>query len=183
MHEARHRECHLFVYMRSVTFIWTCRIGEGLWHSIHTRIRPEKALPPWPRETYATLPNGPPSSRWQVNSAKGTMRCLHHGQRNAACGPDGGFPGKRSFLIDVKGQRRSSFWQVKEREEIRDDLFYVLAFVPPNKPNRYFVLSHGDVHGLIEDYKTSGVKYDPRFPGFNWTDCHGFEDQWGRLPE
>ncbi len=92
-------------------------------------------------------------------------------------------PGKWSFLIDVKGQRRSSFWQVKEREEIRDDLFYVLAFVPPNKPNRYFVLSHGDVHGLIEDYKTSGVKYDPRFPGFNWTDCHGFEDQWGRLPE
>ena len=91
-------------------------------------------------------------------------------------------PGERSFRVDVKGQRGRGFWQVREREKIHDDLFYILAFVPPNKPNRYFILSHEDVHGLIQDYKTSGVKYDPRFPGFNWAACHGFENQWNRLP-
>lgn len=37
-------------------------------------------------------------------------------------------PRKSSFLIDVKGQRTSGFWQVRDREEVRDDLYYVMAF-------------------------------------------------------
>jgi len=91
-------------------------------------------------------------------------------------------PGKRSFLIDVKGQRSTNVWLVKERLEIREDLFYVFALVPPDKPNRYFVLSHAGVHDLMEQYKHSGVKFDARFPGFNWTACHPFEDRWDLLP-
>lgn len=91
-------------------------------------------------------------------------------------------PGKQSFLIDVKGQAAPNVWLLKERSEVRPDLFYVLALVPSGKPNRYFVLGHAAAHELILQYKTSGVKYDPSFAGFNWTACHAYENRWDLLP-
>ena len=92
-------------------------------------------------------------------------------------------PGKQSFLIDVKGQRTGSFWRIRDRAEVRSDLYYVLAFVPQDKPNRYFVLSHAETHDLMKKYEVSGVKFDPRFSGFNWTAPHVFENRWDLLPE
>ena len=91
-------------------------------------------------------------------------------------------PGKQSFLIDVKAQAGSSSWLIKERAEVRSDLFYALVWVPPKKPNRYFIMSHATAHDLILQYKGSGVKYDPSFAGFNWTAAHPFEDRWDLLP-
>ncbi len=91
-------------------------------------------------------------------------------------------PSKTSFLIDVKGQRTSGFWQVRDRAEVRDDLYYVMTYVPPGKVNRYFILSHREVHRLMSEYAVSGIKYDPRFSGFNWAACHLFESQWDVLP-
>ena len=92
-------------------------------------------------------------------------------------------PRRQGFLIDVKGQAAPNFWLLKERSEIRSDLYYVLALVPPGMANRYFVLSHAAAHELILTYKTSGVKYDPSFAGFNWTACHAYENRWDLLPE
>lgn len=91
-------------------------------------------------------------------------------------------PGQTSFLIDVKGQRGPSFWQVKDRGYTRDDLYYVFVYVPPDKANRYFIMPHREVNRLIKEYSESGVKYDARFGGFNWTSCHSFEDKWDQLP-
>lgn len=92
-------------------------------------------------------------------------------------------PAKQGFLIDVKGQVTPNVWLIKERKEVRADLFYVLVLVPPKKPNRYFVMSHAAAHELILQYKGSGVKYDPSFAGFNWTAAHPFEDRWDLLPQ
>jgi len=44
---------------------------------------------------------------------------------------------KTMFLIDVKGLYRPNPWLIK-RKPIRDNLFYVLTFVPVGKPNEYF---------------------------------------------
>lgn len=92
-------------------------------------------------------------------------------------------PGRQGFLIDVKGQASPNVWLIKERNEIRSDLYYVLALVPPNKPNRYFVLSHATAHELLLQYKASGIKYDPSFAGFNWAACHAYENRWDLLPK
>ena len=52
---------------------------------------------------------------------------------------------KTMFLIDVKSLYRPNPWLIK-RKPIRDNLFYVLTFVPVGKPNEYFVLDQGQVY-------------------------------------
>ncbi|MFH1793685.1 MAG: hypothetical protein ABIK36_05015 [Pseudomonadota bacterium] len=94
-----------------------------------------------------------------------------------AIAPDG----RTTFLVDVKGQRTANFWQIKPKVG-RSDLFYILAYVPPGKPNRFFVMSHAEVATLLDEYKHSGIKFDERFPGMNWTTPHRFENNWGKLP-
>ena len=60
-------------------------------------------------------------------------------------------PSGKQFLVDVKGQYRpNSFWLVK-RTPKRDDLFYVLAYVPDNAPNEFFVMTQQEVEKAIEE--------------------------------
>ena len=59
-------------------------------------------------------------------------------------------PSGKQFLVDVKGQYRRNFWPVK-RTPKRDDLFYVLAYVPDNAPNQFFVMTQEQVEQAIED--------------------------------
>lgn len=89
--------------------------------------------------------------------------------------------GKTTFLVDVKGQTTKNFWRIRPKAK-RDDLFYILAYVPKESTNRFFVLDQLQLNALIADYEISGVKFDPRFPGINWTTPHRFENQWDRLP-
>ena len=58
-------------------------------------------------------------------------------------------PVKREmFLVDVKGMHRVNPWIIK-RKAPRAMLFYVLAFVPDNAPNDFFVLRQQDADALI----------------------------------
>lgn len=58
-------------------------------------------------------------------------------------------PSGKQFLVDVKGQYRRNFWPVKRRPK-SNDLFYVLAFVPDDGPNRFFVMTNEQVEQAIE---------------------------------
>ena len=89
---------------------------------------------------------------------------------------------KTMFLIDVKGLYRPNPWLIK-RKPIRDNLFYVLTFVPVGKPNEYFVLDQGQVHALIEN-ELGRLKRanDYPVPGFNYKLAEPYRDAWRRLP-
>jgi hypothetical protein len=43
---------------------------------------------------------------------------------------------KRALLIDVKGLYRKNPWLIK-RKETRENLFYILAYVPTEQPNDF----------------------------------------------
>ena len=55
---------------------------------------------------------------------------------------------REMFLVDVKGLYRVNPWIVKCKAP-RAKLFYVLAYVPTNAPNEFFVLKQQDVDALI----------------------------------
>ena len=57
---------------------------------------------------------------------------------------------REMFLIDVKGLYRPNPWLIK-RKEVRANLFYVLAFVPQDAPNKFFVLSQQQANQLVEE--------------------------------
>ena len=58
-------------------------------------------------------------------------------------------PHAQKFYVDVKGLYKPAFFPVQQRE-IREDLFYILAYVPPNQPNEFFVLTHKQVNDAIK---------------------------------
>jgi hypothetical protein len=88
---------------------------------------------------------------------------------------------KSTFLVDVKGQRTRNFWQIKKKSAT-ENLFYVLAYVPTGGTNHYFVFSQKMINEKLDQYAASGVKFDPRFSGMNWTTAHAQEDKWDDLP-
>lgn len=91
-------------------------------------------------------------------------------------------PSGAAFSIDVKGQSTANFWRIKEKSETFG-LFYALCYVPPvDKLLRFFIIPQPEIKRLMSDYETSGVKFDARFSGFNWTTCYPFEDRWDLLP-
>jgi hypothetical protein len=85
------------------------------------------------------------------------------------------------FLIDVKGQSTGSFWRIREKPQ-RKNLFYVLAYVPVGKANRYFVLCQSDLTKLMKSYEQSGVAFRPEFSGINWGAPAAYESKWDILP-
>ena len=90
--------------------------------------------------------------------------------------------GKSTFLVDVKGQSGKNFWRIKAKSE-RKDLYYVLAFVPVEGDNQFFVLSQTELNSLMDEYEHSGVKFDPVHAGINWKAPHKFKDSWVSLPK
>lgn len=90
-------------------------------------------------------------------------------------------PGGEIFLVDVKGQATRNFWRIKQRPIIQN-LYFVLCYVGDEK-NRFFVMSHATVDQFLEEYKRSGVKYDERFSGMNWTTPIVYENKWELLPQ
>lgn len=92
-------------------------------------------------------------------------------------------PSKRHFLIDVKGLSSRTSWLVK-RKLPRRGLYYVLAFVPEGKPNRFFILSQFQANKLVEDHfrKRPRKTKRPRWDGFYFNDPTKFEDSWDMLP-
>ena len=95
------------------------------------------------------------------------------------------------FLVDVKGQYKPNFWPVRTITT-RDKLFYVLAFVPEDAPNEFFILTQGQVNeGIRIDLeharalrKAKGLSGDPGdFPGIQRKFAQDFKDAWRALPK
>ena len=96
-----------------------------------------------------------------------------------------------SFGIDVKGLYKPNFWAVKAKD-YREQLFYVLTFVPDEAANRYFILSQSEVNAEVaaeterarlraQAKGRSEDKVDS-FPGVGWKFAEQYEDAWKALP-
>lgn len=95
------------------------------------------------------------------------------------------------FGVDVKGLYKKNFWAVRAKA-IRTDLFYVLAFVPDDSSNRFFVLTQSQVNteiaADIERARSRAIargapgETAERFPGIGWRFAETYEGQWSALP-
>jgi hypothetical protein len=89
---------------------------------------------------------------------------------------------KKMFLVDVKGRYLRNAWGIK-RKEARDNLFYVLAYVPNDRPNQFFILKQEDVHAYIElEFKRRKWPKDHKLTGITWKQAEEHQDRWGILP-
>src|SRR6185312_752096 len=57
---------------------------------------------------------------------------------------------KEMFLVDVKGLYRMNPWLIKQKPP-RTNLFYILAYVPADEPNRFFIMTQQQAMQLIQN--------------------------------
>lgn len=90
---------------------------------------------------------------------------------------------KEMFLVDVKGLYRMNPWLIK-RKPARKNLFYILAYVPTDEPNQFFVMTQQQVMRLIKD-ELARLKRADDYPvtGFVWKLALKHKDAWGILPK
>jgi hypothetical protein len=96
------------------------------------------------------------------------------------------------FVIDVKGQYRKNPWPVRPKEP-RAKLFYVLAFVPDNESNEFFILTQGQVNRAIQaNWKRAIARRrakglvrrgDNRFPVVERDFAARYNNRWDTLPK
>jgi hypothetical protein len=89
-------------------------------------------------------------------------------------------PHKRHFLIDVKGLSAKNPWLLK-RKRNREGLYYVLAFVPRDQTNRFFILSQNSANALVRDhFRKKGN--EKGWDGFYFEAPSKYENKWKLLP-
>jgi hypothetical protein len=89
---------------------------------------------------------------------------------------------KTMFLVDVKGLYRKNPWVIKRKAK-RGNLFYILAFVPTDQPNRFFILAQGDMNRYVESELTRlGRADDYPMTGITFKQGEKHEDAWEALP-
>lgn len=89
---------------------------------------------------------------------------------------------KAAFVVDVKGLCKKNPFVVSTKKA-RNDLYYVLAFVPDVGRNEFFVLSQEEVRRTSEaELKRLGRSKDYSMPGLSWPCVQRFKDKWGTLP-
>jgi hypothetical protein len=65
----------------------------------------------------------------------------------------------------------------------RDNLFYVLACVPNDRANQFFILKQEDVHAYIElEFKRLKWPKGHKLTGISWEQAEKHQDRWGILP-
>lgn len=95
-------------------------------------------------------------------------------------------------VIDVKGQYKRNWWNIKPKKK-RKNMFYVLAFVPDQESNQFFLLSQAEARSEFQNY-VRRKKVERRrkglstakvglFPGISWKAAERFEGKWGNLPK
>jgi hypothetical protein len=99
-------------------------------------------------------------------------------------------PNGKQFSIDVKGLYKHNFWAVRQKV-VSQKLFYVLAFVPQDRPNEFFIMTQIQVNEAIianwEIYCTKhgfpgrDIKENP-FPGVEWKRAERYRNKWDALP-
>lgn len=98
-------------------------------------------------------------------------------------------PSGIQFGVDVKGLYTRNFWTVKSKP-LRDNLYYVLAFVPTAAANRYFILSQAEADEEIvadTEYRRQRAENEGRIAGEGWTGlafatAEKYHDAWDKLP-
>jgi hypothetical protein len=86
------------------------------------------------------------------------------------------------FLIDVKGLYRRNSWLAR-RHPPKPNLFYVLAYVPVDEPNRFYVMTQEEVREAIEsDLRRLGRPDDYPVTGVDWNLAQPHRDAWSKLP-
>jgi hypothetical protein len=90
---------------------------------------------------------------------------------------------KAMFLVDVKGLYRMNPWLIKRKPQ-RDNLFYVLAYVPADEPNQFFVMTQQQTTQLIRN-ELNRLKRADNYPvtGFVWKLALSHHNAWGILPQ
>src|ERR1035437_10356433 len=90
---------------------------------------------------------------------------------------------KEMILIDVKGLYRKNPWIIK-RKPVRDNLFYILAFVPTAEDNLFFILKQETVDQLIQK-ELRRLKRPDEYPltGIDWKSTIPHKDAWRVLPK
>jgi hypothetical protein len=100
-------------------------------------------------------------------------------------------PDGTQFAVDVKGQYRRNFWPVRQKATT-EKLFYVLAFVPEDRENSFFILTQDQANEGIQielEYaksirKKKGLAGEPpEFPGIDSKFAERFKDKWDSLPK
>jgi len=77
------------------------------------------------------------------------------------------------FTVDVKGLAAKNPWFVRRKAKT-DNLFYVLACVPPGKANQFFIMSQATANELIRgDTSSSDILWNTGLPHL---------DKWDILP-
>lgn len=90
---------------------------------------------------------------------------------------------KTMFLVDVKGLYRTNPWVIK-RKATREHLFYILAFVPTDQPNRFFVLSQREINRyVVSELQRLNRADDYRMTGITFRQATAHEDAWDALPQ
>jgi hypothetical protein len=89
---------------------------------------------------------------------------------------------KEMFLVDVKGHYKRYAWGIR-RKEAHDNLFYILAYVPDDGPNEFFILKQKDVHAYIElQRRHFGWSKDHKLTGISLEQAEKHKDLWDTLP-
>jgi hypothetical protein len=97
-------------------------------------------------------------------------------------------PKRRSFHVDVKGLYKKNFWLVSSKPK-RTSLFYAFAYVPTGEPNRFFIMTQGQVNREIKRdlkrIKAKGLNIDKHIPflGVKWGTAELYEKRWQVLPK
>jgi hypothetical protein len=90
---------------------------------------------------------------------------------------------KQMFLIDVKGLYRRNPRIVK-RKTLRPNLFYVLAFVPTDEHNEFFVMTQTQAHQFIQE-ELVRLKRPDSYPvtGISWKQALDHRNAWNIMPQ
>jgi hypothetical protein len=98
-------------------------------------------------------------------------------------------PSGKPFLVDVKGQYSPNFWPVKPKAQ-RQDLFYVLAFVPDGASNSFSILTQDEANADIEkntkewrERDAARADAEDRMPGVSQEFAKKNEGRWDKLPQ
>lgn len=96
---------------------------------------------------------------------------------------------KKQFLVDVKGSAKPNQYWLIRKKDLRHNLFYILAVVPKNSSNQFYILTQERVNRFIDDefertrpeQKARGA--DNLMLGIRWKDAEPeFRDAWSILP-
>ena len=91
-------------------------------------------------------------------------------------------PRRKSFLIDVKGLSGRNPWILK-RKKLRAGLYYVLAYVPRDETNRFFILSQRQANNLVaKHFERPSKRKKPGWDGFLFNAPAHHENKWRSLP-